>query len=71
MNDEAKVVLSARLSTRSKQLAKAAAELRGVTLSRFVAEAVEEAARSELVGEESPTRRGNSDTSPPHESGPW
>ena len=46
-----KAVISTRVSTRTRQLAAVAAHVRGVTLSRFVAEAVEEAARRELMGD--------------------
>ena len=47
---ETKVTVSSRLTPRTRRLAELAAELRGVTLSRFAAEAIEEAARRELIG---------------------
>ena len=49
MGGENKVSLSTRVSPRTRRLAETAAELRGVTLSRFAAEVIEEAARRELA----------------------
>ena len=46
---ETKVTVSARLTPRTRRLAETAAELRGLTLSRFLAEVIEEAARRELA----------------------
>ncbi len=48
---ESKITLSARVHPRARRLAEAAAELQGLTLSRFAANAIEEAARRELVEE--------------------
>ncbi len=44
------VTVSARVSVRTHRLAEAVAELRGTTLSSFVAQAVEHAALRELRG---------------------
>ncbi len=49
MADESKITLSARVHPRARSLAEAAADLQGLTLSRFAANAIEEAARRELV----------------------
>lgn len=50
MDGRTKVVCSARISPRTRYLAEAAAELLGLTLSHFAANAIEEAARRELMG---------------------
>ena len=44
------VTISARINPRTLCLARAAAELRMTTLSRFIAEAVETVVRHELMG---------------------
>ncbi len=41
--------ISARVSTRVRQLAKAVAQLSGLSLSSFAATAIEETARRELI----------------------
>ena len=48
MRNSRLVTVSARVSVRTHRLAEAVAELRGTTLSSFVAEAVEHAALREL-----------------------
>ena len=50
MADNSKITLSARVHPRARRLAEAAAELQGLTLSCFAANAIEEAARRELMG---------------------
>ncbi len=49
MDMNRKLTVSARVSPRVRQLAMAAARLRGITLSHFAALAIEQAARRELV----------------------
>ncbi len=49
MTDTTKVTLSARVHPNTLKLAKAASTLQGVTISRFAAKAIEEAARREIL----------------------
>jgi uncharacterized protein (DUF1778 family) len=53
MGCEQTVTVSARVNPRTRRLAETAAELQGVTLSRFVALAVQEFARQELATDSS------------------
>ncbi len=62
MNMNRKLTVTARVSPRVRQLAMAAARLRGITLSHFAALAIEQGARRELVEdpeieEQVPTKR--------------
>ena len=50
MSNSRLVTVSARVSVRTHRLAEAVAELRGTTLSSFVAQAIEHAALRELRG---------------------
>ncbi len=49
MTDTTKTTLSARLDPNTRELAQAAAMLQGITLSRFAARAIEQAARREIL----------------------
>lgn len=49
MTDTTKVTLSARVHPNALKLAKAASTLQGVTISRFAAKAIEQAARKEIL----------------------
>ena len=55
------VTVSARVSPRTRRVAEAAAEIRGLTLSQFAAEAIAEAARRELVTEPMQPRSGEAE----------
>ena len=55
--------LTARLSLRVRTLAETAAHVRGTTLSRFAAIAIEDAAQRELMGD--PTEHGAGTTVTP------
>ena len=58
MNTHERVTISARVSPRIRQLAKTAAWIQGVTLSRFAAEAVKDAAQRELMSDSTePSKR--------------
>lgn len=57
MDRQIMVTVSARVSPRTRRLAETAAELKGMTLSHFVANAIEEATRSELLTADDETRQ--------------
>ncbi len=57
MREQVKVTVSARVSPRTRRLGETAAELSGLTLSRFVEVAVSRAAHSELLAEASNERQ--------------
>ena len=69
MSTEVKLTVSARVSPRVRQLSMAAARLGGMTLSGFVALAMEEAARRELVGDSTATEERATERGAPSRNG--
>ena len=59
-----RLVVSARVNPRTRRLAEVAAEIRGLSLSRFAAEAIEDAVHRQLTGDSTEPQKGTTLISP-------